>query len=256
MIFSVVLNIVCLPYLDILLRPVTMALVLLIFSTIFTFGLLSAVKMKQDWDFTMLLPRDSYLLDYFVTHDVYLSKNNDLFRANLYFRDIDVSLKTNRNKMSLRIDTLVDDSYYVTRRPFYFWIDDFEKFISSNQYHSNINDLEFNDQLTVFLNNEPFKSIYGDNIVRNETGHVTASYVQFVYTNFDRTQVVKQIKALSEQRRLSRESPLNIGKDSHEYSSFTYGDFYFNWEFGTDDLSYSFTLCISFNCDQFTSFLP
>merc|ERR1740124_204042 len=73
-------------YIDILLRPVTKVIVLLIFATILALGIFSAMAMTQYFDFTMLFRSDSYATDYFYGIDHYANKFTSVFSTSIYFR--------------------------------------------------------------------------------------------------------------------------------------------------------------------------
>jgi len=219
-------------YLNILLQPVTKVMVLIIFAAIFILGLLSAMQMTQYFDFTMLVSRDSFVNDYFQAVDSYANKNYSFYSANIHFRDIDLSLKENRRQMQSYVDDVVKKCKYIANPPTYFWVNDFETFIASNYSETNIQDLEFNDQIQIFLSTPPYNAIYPFNFAWDEASNITASKTRFDFSHLCRVDTLNQIEALAELREITRNSPLN--KDKDEPSVFTEApDFYYIWEFSS-----------------------
>lgn len=218
-------------YVNILLQPVTKVAVLLIFAIILMIGILSALKMEQYFDITMLVPTDSFVKDYFTAQDKYT--RSSIFNTDIYFRGIDFSTEKNRRHMQLHIKTLVDECEFITYSPDFFWVDDFEKFILSNYTNKNIQGLDFNDQIEEFLSTPPYDYIYISDFARNEVGNITSSKVSLSFRHLDRSDITSQIVAFSHLRDVARNSPLNKDKDKHESSVFSYSSFYFSWEFSS-----------------------
>jgi len=216
-------------YINMLLQPVTKVAVLLIFAIILVFGILSALEMEQYFDLTMLVPTDSFVKDYFTAQDKYT--RNSIFSTVIYFRNIDFSTEKNRRHMKSHINDLVKESEYITDYPDFFWVDDFERFISSNYTNKNIQGLEFNDQIEEFLSTPPYDYIYISDFARNEVGNITTSKVKLSFSDLDRSDITSQIVAFSNIRDVNCNSPLN--KDNHESSVFSYSRFYFSWEFSS-----------------------
>jgi len=216
-------------YTRFIMRPVTKVVVLMVFGAMLSCGIISAMQIEQYLDFTMLIPKDSYLHDYVYALDHFADDNYGFFNGEIFFRNIDASLKVNRMEMQSYVDSVVEGSTYMTKYPFYFWVNDFEDFVEENH----LSRLDFQIQLTMFMETEPFKDIYADSILRKGNSSVISSRTFFEFDNLSRVDIKAQTKALRELREVSLKTPLNKDKSSNDWPAFTYSSVYYSWEFYT-----------------------
>lgn len=229
-------------YIDILLRPATKVVVLLVFGSILTLGILSAMEMTQHFDFTIMFTSDSYVADYFYANDHYLNKYSASWATNIYFRDIDLSSEENRIQIKSYLNDVVNECKYINEYPPYFWLGAFERFISQGD----LQDLEFNDQMEVFLSTPPYDTMYSSDFARDEVGNISTSKTVLLFSNLDRSDTMGQIQAFAELREVTLNSSLNKGKN--ESSVFTFASFYYLWEFSSiviKELLYTSLLSLS-----------
>jgi len=205
-------------------RPGVKIIILIAFTILFAGSIYIASGIETALDGLAVYPQNSYVKQYFedvLSYSTSLKTNT----AGVYFRDVDVSDENIQMAMSGFVDTLVEDIPYVTSPPLFFWLRDFKMFLNNMD---SLQTLPFNEQLNTFLNTEPYKSFYVNDIVRDETGTVTASRTTIIYDDLEMFDIQNEIKAYNAQQEVTKEFVLNKGLlDAH---FFTYGSVYFTWE--------------------------
>ena len=110
------------------------------------------------------------------------------------------------------------------------WVRDFhEQNLTDLEVGVDLEQLSFNDQLSLAMTDPRIKEVYGDDIVRDENGDVVSSRCWVYLRNVDFDVVQSQVDMFNDQRAVAASQPLNQGKD--DWSMFTFTDLYFLWEF-------------------------
>ena len=126
--------------------------------------------------------------------------------------------------MQSYVDSVVEGSTYMTKYPFYFWVNDFEDFVAENH----LSRLDFQIQLTMIMETEPFKDIYADSILLKGNSSVISSRTFFEFDNLSCVDIKAQTEALRELREVSFKTPLNKNKSSNDWPAFTYSSVYYS----------------------------
>ena len=119
--------------------------------------------------------------------------------------------------MNTYISDLVDIEA-IEEPPDNFWLWDFERFLSNST--SSVKDLEFNEQVDLFLSDHTYREMYDQHIVRDGNGTITASRCLIFMDNIDWDIVKEQINALEDQRSVTARQPINQGRS--DWAFFTY----------------------------------
>ena len=180
----------------------------------------SSTKLKVKFDFTDVLPSDSFIHSFVKAS--YKFSDAEPHHTRVFFRDIDFSDPAMRVQMTHYMSDLVDMKY-VQSKPF-FWVEDFENFVKEEGQSQ----LHFEYQIDLFLNHDLFKN-YSDQIIRSQDGKVIASTVLLAIHNIDIDDTRSQVDFLSAQRKVSSKQALN--KMSKRWAFFTFTDLYYIWEF-------------------------
>ncbi len=183
----------------------------------------SASLLEQNFDFTEVVPDDSYITPFFDVLNTYTSRGGAI--VEIYFRNEDQSSIEVQQQMEDYVNDLVNMKQ-IDSQPPYFWLRDFTGFVDANQTLQN---LTFYEQFEVFYNNPVFNDIYADHIVLDKNGLITSSRTTVYMNNINDDIVTELIEALEDQRDLSSQQPVNNGKK--DWSFFTYSELYLIWEF-------------------------
>jgi predicted RND superfamily exporter protein len=136
---------------------------------------------------------------------------------------MDVLDLANQETMFAFVDDMVDLEYIVAG-PQAFWLRDF--LLYSNQTED-IQNLDFFEQLNVFLSTEPYEEIYRNDIIQDkQTKFVLASRTRVVYDGVSAYDNEQQIDALKAEQRQA----VNAGLGPKEWKIFSHGDIYNVWE--------------------------
>jgi Niemann-Pick C1 protein len=218
-------------YANLILKPCSKVIVLVVFAAMLVWGGFGAAQQTQEFDWRILVPDPSFLRDFFVALEGYVGQQgNVFFNAAFYFRDMDVSDQANQDAMFAFVDDMVGLEYIVAG-PRAFWLRDFLQY--SNQTED-IQNLEFFDQLDVFLSTEPYRELYRNDIVRDDqTKHVLASRTRVVFDGVSAYDNEQQIDALNAVQGVAQRQPVNLGRGPKEWKIFGYGDVYNVWELYT-----------------------
>jgi predicted RND superfamily exporter protein len=211
-------------YAEILLRPWVKLFVVLGFAVLGALCAVSASKLRQEFDITAILPSDSYLTEFLERKDDYASNNQ--IDAGVYFRNVNQSDPAIQQQMKDYVNDLVAMDV-ISNGPDFFWPYDLERFVNFTQIHN----LSFNEQVEKFLGVEIINEVYGDDIVLDSSGSISASRC---FLNMDKldlkdTDVKSQIGIFEELRRVSKSQSINEGR--RDYAFFTHSWQYSQWEF-------------------------
>jgi len=213
-------------YISFLMRPVTKVVVLLFFGGLLVVGILGAIQQSQQFDFRLLLPNDSYVNTYYSIIDRYVEERTDAI-ANVacYFRNFDASEQERQQEMFNFIDDMVDLEY-VSSEPAYNWLRDFDTYQNQTFQAGNTT---FVDRLDVFLTTEPYKSLYQNDVIRNDAGFVTASRVYIRFDQVNAYDSKNQIDAYNDQIKIAEDQPSNADIAPKDWQIFSYGEIYKAW---------------------------
>merc|ERR1719215_1880362 len=150
----------------------------------------------------------------------------------------------------------------VGSQPDFFWVRDFQTFLTSTQSMSSLVasfptdsaayseyrvspstvaeamvSLPFEEQLDIFLTVPSNDQLYSDNIVRNDAGNITVSRTRVRMNRINQRSVESQIDALENQRIISEQMPINMGVDPDNWKFFTFEELYYIWQFYTESPS-------------------
>ena len=220
-------------YVRFLLRPWVKALVIAGFLALGAACAVSVTKLRQDFNFVDLLPRGSYLADFFAVLDDYTTRTG--LEPYVYFRFVDQSDEKMREEMmNYTYDLASIDA--VVSPPQFCWIFDFKDFIENDPGIPLFSDLlgtnlTFQEQLDLFLANPAYDFLYADNIVRDEKSrNITASRCRFDMDNMTVGDIRQEIDTFEAQRSVTQSQDINQGKD--DWPFFTYDShLYPIWEF-------------------------
>ena len=210
-------------YAEKLFIPWVKALVLVTFTALLGGCAYSATQLTQEFDFTDVVPSDSYVTDFFDVLDEYTRESG--VRPFVYFRFVDQSLPEVQDQMEAYVADLVALPQ-VSEGPPFFWLKDFKIFVNKT---SSVHGLAFNDKLTAFLEDSVYHELYADAIVRSPNGDIVASRTQLIMDNVNAGDVVSQVGALEAQREVTSSQPINQGRK--DWAFFTLEGAYFIWEF-------------------------
>lgn len=211
-------------YAEFLLQPVVKVCVILAFLSLAGVCAWSASKLTQDFQFTDVMPSDSYVTDFFYALEDYTVRNS--INPFVYFRYVDQSDPTIQEQMQAYVDDLVAMDA-VEDEPEFFWLRDFKAFVHDNKDQTA--GLIFNEQVDLFLSNLTFYDLYGSDIVRDNEGFITASRVEINFVNVNEEDVKEQMETLEEQRDITARQPINSGSGDGKF--FNYDSIYNIWAF-------------------------
>lgn len=183
----------------------------------------SASKLEQNFDFTEVVPEDSYISPFFDVLNTYTSRGGAI--VDIYFRNEDQSSVEIQQQMEKFVNDLVM-LRQIDSQPSYFWLREFSTFVSANE---TLEGLPFYEQFAVFYNNPIYNDLYAKHIVLDSNGMITASRTTVYMNNINDDIVTELIEALEDQDAVSSSQPANRGKN--DWSFFTYSDLYLIWEF-------------------------
>lgn len=113
------------------------------------------------------------------------------------------------------VSELATDVEFIDDFPSQFWIIDFQDFIKPCSNCTGaaspdiISNSSFNDQLTMFLETEPYKNLYQDHIVRDPKGGKVLASRTFLTVHVDMSDASNQVDFLTAQRQVTLKQPLN-----------------------------------------------
>merc|ERR1712070_1197072 len=195
-----------------LLKPAVKVVVFVSFAALTCFCAYSVSKLEQKFDFTDVLPSDSYVSDWLDASNDYSTRESPLF-AGVYFRFVDQSDPGIQDQMESFVNELTTIKA-ITSAPSNFWLRDFRQFVGNDT------DATFYEQLDEFLDNEVYKTLYEDDIVRDKNGKITVSRC---FINLDNV-------ALEDQRSVAAAQPANKDRDDN-WAFFTFVEDYNIWQF-------------------------
>jgi Niemann-Pick C1 protein len=222
-------------YADKLLRPSVKVLVLAVFSAMLAGFAYSASLLTQEFNFTDILPSDSYITEFFDAFDTLYARGSTA--PYVYFRDVDQSNTDIQQQMEGYVNDLVGINA-VVEQPSFFWLRDFKSFVADT--NGSLAEATFNEKLDNFLQVPAYELLYKEDILRNNNGDITVSRVKIDMPNFEIDDVKAQIDVLKDQRAVTEAQPVNKG--AKDWPFFNYDGIYNIWEFysvAVDELIFS-----------------
>jgi Niemann-Pick C1 protein len=220
-------------YADFLMRPSVKVIVLATFLGYLGFCTYRATLLTQEFIISEFLPAGSYVADYLDgVHDY----ATEMVAVGVYFRDIDQSNETVQQQMRDYIDGLINLEQLGSPPPFC-WVRDManEDLFSEEAIGFNISSWSFNDKLNLALSDPRIRQLFGDDIVRDEDGNITASRCYLFLSSIDFDVVQDQIKMLNDFSAVTVAQPLN--HEQAKFSMFAFTDLMFLWQF--------YSVCVS-----------
>lgn len=203
-----------------LLKPKIQAFVIVIFCVILGGSIYSATQLHQQFDFTQLVPKDSFLKGYFHAWKDY--SNVGLYTMGI-FRFVDQSDPSIQDQMEQYVNDLVKEG--PVDEPTYFWLRDFKAFLEENNSNTTLMEKPFDEQVNAFLDIPIYYQLYNGDIGQpSGGGHVFESRVK-LHVNVDLTNSKDATHMLETLRAISRSEPINQGGQGN-WPFFTYNDQY------------------------------
>jgi Patched family len=207
-----------------LMRPWVKFLVVVGFLAYTGFCCYTTSLLRQEFDFSDLLPEESYVKDFLFSIKSYTQR---VLGVGIYFRDVDQLDPEVQQQMKNYVDELSELPQLIDKVPFC-WFRDLEDFKDSSFAKGRgIENMTMSEQLDFAFSIPAIQETYGKHVVRDESGAITASRC-FTYVNGVDLGVVKdQIQALQAQQAVTARQPINQGKKN--WSFFTFDQIFFIW---------------------------
>jgi Patched family len=217
-----------------LMRPCVKFLVVVGFLAYAGFCCYTTTLLRQEFDFSDLLPQESYVKDFLFSIKSYTQR---VLGVGIYFRDVDQLDPKVQQQMKNYVDELSALPQLIDEAPFC-WFRDLEDFKDSSfAKGAGIENMTMSEQLDFAFSIPAIQETYGKHVVRNQSGAITASRC-FTYVNGVDLAVVKdQIQALQAIREVTARQPINQGRKN--WSFFTFDQIFFIW------VSVRFVLCFA-----------
>lgn len=207
-----------------ILRPWVKALILVIFTAFLGACIWSTTLLRLNFDFRAILPSDSYIIRFYDAATLYTNRQGPA--PFVYFRYVDQSDPDIQTQMLSYVDELVGIDA-ITEPPFRFWLVDYLEYVG-NSNSADLQDLPFIDSLYLFLQDSEHD--FWEDLLFDATGQqLVASRTQVNMDNVNVNMLSTGLKALEEQREVTRAQPVNQGTD--DWAFFTFDELFLLWEF-------------------------
>jgi predicted RND superfamily exporter protein len=217
-------------YANVLMRKPVKIFVIVAFVSFTLLGIYSATKFTQEFNMYDMLPRGSYVTDYYKGLEKFADRGFVVPQA--YFRGVNQSDPEIQRQMEDFVNQLVRMDSFSSQPP-YFWSRHFQEFLT---YDDRLLDLTFNQQINIFLSIDAFRLLYGDHIVRDpDSGDITASRCVMHMDNIDVQSIKSQIQAFKDQKEISEDQPINsdgFNKNGEGFKFFLFEEYmFYGWDF-------------------------
>ena len=232
-------------YSGFLLRPPVKVTVLVIFTAYFGWCCYSASLLEQHFDLNDYVSDTSYLKTAFGNIDKYSSIVREM---QVYFRNVDQTDPEVQRQMIDYINDLESLHQIGTNdvslaslsetgevRPFC-WVRDFQEweetqYVDQPAVLAAVANMTFLEKLNFALTDKTVREVYGQDIVRDESGNITASRCTLFLRDLDLQSVPDQIEMLLDQREVTQAQPMNNLKEhKKEWAFFSFDKLFFFWE--------------------------
>ncbi|CAB9519465.1 Pick C1-like protein 1 [Seminavis robusta] len=187
-----------------------------------------ASLLRQEFQVTELVPSDSYVVSFLDAFSSYRSRSLPVYA---YFRFVDQSDPGMQEQMVQFIEDLGELDQMAD--PPFCWIRDVLSYTENETIGErlglDLQALTFNQQMDLLLSNPTIEELYGQDIVRDANGNITASRCRMYTENLNLDVVQDQIDFLHAQVNVTTSQPVNQGREN--WAFFSYDDFYLTWEF-------------------------
>ena len=232
-------------YSGFLLRPPVKVTVLVIFTAYFGWCCYSTSLLEQHFDLNDYVSDTSYLKTAFGNIGKYSSIVREM---QVYFRNVDQTDPEVQKQMVEYINdlealhqigtsdvSLTSLSETGEIRPFC-WVRDFQEW-EETQYEDQptvlaaLANMTFLEKLNFALTDKTVREVYGQDIVRDESGNITASRCTLFLRDLDLQSVPDQIEMLLDQREVTAAQPMNnLQEHKNDWAFFCFDKLFFFWE--------------------------
>jgi len=202
-------------YASFLLKPVVKWIVIILFATMLGLFSWRTSELTQYFDFTEVIPSDSYIQTWWDAYQDYYEANG--VRAGVYFRDVNFGDKDIQAQMESYVQELAAMPAAGEDEPFSFWLRDFQVFLEND---SSLESLSFEEQIQKFLEDPVYFDSHHEDIVLDENGVMTASRTLIRLNNVDEEDVTEVVDVLELQRSISASQPVNDGRSDWAFFTF------------------------------------
>jgi Niemann-Pick C1 protein len=192
-----------------LFKPLTKALVVITFTFFFVCMAISASRLEFDFDMTEYMSDDSPIIAFVDADKAYFAEVGGGMTAHIYMQGLDQS-SSEIQKQLLDFVADIASMKFVDEFPVSVWFDDLDAF---RRNHTELEELSFEEQLDAFLKTEPYHTLHGTDIVRNDTGSVIASRTR-VTLNVDQHDTQQQVRLLRQQHHITKQATINQQQNS------------------------------------------
>lgn len=229
-----------------LLRPMSKAFVLVIFTVLFVYSIYRTTLLTQEFNIEDYVPQDSYTKPFFNAIDEYASIKVPI---QVYFRNVNQSDPLVQEQMREYIEEL-SKLPQIQHPPDFCWVRDLHAFMTGEatedmdeeeaQNAQNIANViqsgnkPFTEQLDLVLNIPTIHDVYGGDIVRDEKGNIEASRCYLFVRYIDLHSVKEQVDLLHAQEKITAKFQPELTSEekmsAEGLSFFTFDDLYYYWE--------------------------
>ena len=211
-------------YADFLMLPSVKVFVILAFAAFFGLSAVKSTQLELAFDFTSILPSDSYVIGVTEADTLYGSGRGA--SPYLYFRFVDQSDPAIQAKMESYVQQIVALDQ-VGDQPLGFWLRDFQSFEAERK--AEFEGVPFKERMNMFLQHPVYRHLHKAHIEFDENGDIAASRTR-VNMLLDQSDADEILNALHSQRRVSSEQLVNQVHDK-EWAFFAYDHTFNLWEF-------------------------
>ena len=208
-------------YADKLLVPWVKAFVLIAFTALLAGCAYSASLLKLEFDFSSVLPSDSYVKSFTDALDAVASRQG--LSPHIYFRGVDQSNPAIHAQMEAYVNEIVSINA-ISDQPFNFWLRDYYTFATENDH---VDWFNFNETFRLFLQDPKYD--YNNSFILDSNGRIEASRTVVHMDNVRLRNIDDILDALRSQRRVSSRQPIN--QRGGDWAFFTFDPIYYVWEF-------------------------
>ena len=211
-------------YSNLLLRPVAKALVIMIFSILYSICAVATYHLEIGYDLASMLPVDSYVISFENDLDEYTQRR---VTADLYFQEVEQGDSLVQEQMKKYVNELVDRVDAIVAPPVNFWVTDYQDYL--HEQEGALDGMTFNATLRRFLDDQRFD--HKGSIILDDSGDIVASRAKIAFDNLDMNDAAQVMALMKSQAKVANEQPINTGRDTAVPSFFTFNAIYYLWDF-------------------------
>ena len=204
-------------YADQLMKTHIKVIVIVCFIGFLGLAMHRATLLEQEFRAEEIVPKDSYVKGFLSGVNQYSVQT---IMLGAYFRHVDQANDTVQEQM-LDFITELSEIAAIDEAPPFCWFRDFQKFeVEYADTIASVGDLSFSQKLDFALSDPTMKEVYGNDIVRDEHGNITASRCWLFMKHLDMQDVQAQTDMLLDQRDITMNYPVNVGRQEPAFFSF------------------------------------